>query len=479
MKKCIQEFPMRLRPTLAFLLSLALALPLAAHAQKKGDVSVWLTTADRSALLAQQSTPLHFTKSQTSLPAIDVNSRQKFQRMQGFGFALTGGSAQLLMRMAAQQRTSLLRELFGTGTGDIGVSYLRISIGSSDMNDHAFTYDDLPPGQTDADLKHFSLGPDATTVVPVLKEILAINPSIQILGSPWSAPAWMKTNDNLKAGSLKPEYYDAYAQYFVRFIRAMQAQGIPIAAITPQNEPLNPHNTPSMVMPATQEAQFIGQSLGPAFHQAHIKTKIIVYDHNCDRPDYPLTILADAAARKYVDGSGFHLYGGKITALTTVHDAYPQKNVYFTEQMVIDRPGDPALHIASPVARLIIGAPRNWSRNVLLWNLAADPSFGPHTSNGGCPVCEGAITLNGNEVTRNVAYYTVAHASQFVRPGSFRIASTSAAVPPNVAFLTPDKRKVLIVANTGASAQKFQIRYRGKSAVATLAAGSVATYIWK
>lgn len=470
---------MRLRLTLSLLLSLALSLPLAAHAQKKGDVFVWLTTPDRSSLLSLQPAPLHFGKPQSGLPVIRVNSGQKFQKMEGFGFALTGGSAQLLMRMEPARREHLLRELFATGKGDIGVSYIRISIGSSDMNDHAFTYDDLPSGQTDASLSHLSLGPDAATVVPVLKEVLAIEPSIRILGSPWSAPAWMKTNDNLKAGSLKPEYYNAYAQYFVKFIRAMQSQGIRIAAITPQNEPLNPYNTPSMIMPAAQEAQFISQSLGPAFHKAHIKTKIFVYDHNCDRPDYPLTILADPAASKYVDGSAFHLYGGKITALTTVHDAYPNKNLYFTEQMVVDRPGDPALHIASPVARLIIGAPRNWSRNVLLWNLAADPSFGPHTNNGGCPVCEGAITLDGNDVTRNVAYYTVAHASKFVRPGSFRIASTGDGVPPNVAFLTPDERKVLIVANPGSAAQKFQIHYRGKYAVGMLPAGAVATYVWK
>jgi glucosylceramidase len=231
------------------------------------------------------------------------------------------------------------------------------------------------------------VGPDATTVVPVLKEILAINPSTKILGSPWSAPAWMKTNDDLKGGSLKPEYYGVYARYFVKYLEQMQAAGIRIDAITPQNEPLNPKNTPSMVMQARDEAQFISGSLGPALRAAGLKTKIIVYDHNCDRPDYPLTILADAAARQYVDGSGFHLYGGEITAMTKVHDAYPKKNLYFTEQMVVDKPGDTMLRIAEPVARLIVGAPRNWSRNVLLWNLAADPNFGPHTNNGGCPVC--------------------------------------------------------------------------------------------
>jgi glucosylceramidase len=463
--------------------SLIVVLPfllssLARGAEHGKAVSVWLTTADRSSLLQQQPERLHFAKPEAQLPAIDVNEKQKYQSMDGFGFALTGGSAQLLMRMDAPQRADLLRELFGTGDGDIGVSYLRISIGSSDMNDHAFTYDDLPAGETDKDLAKFSLGPDSTTVIPVLKEILAINPAIKILGSPWSAPAWMKTNDNLKAGSLKPEYYQTYADYFVKYIRTMRDQGIRIDAITIQNEPLNPHNTPSMVMQAEEEAAFIKQALGPALRKASIATRIIVYDHNCDRPDYPLTILNEAEARQYVDGSGFHLYGGEITALTKVHDAYPKKNLYFTEQMVIDKKDDPNLDIAAPVAHLIVGAPRNWSRNVLLWNLAADPSNGPHTDNGGCPICEGAITLNGDDVTRNVAYYTVAHAAKFVRPGSERIESSSSESLPDVAYRTRDGKLVLIVSNPTHAAQKFQIRYRGKAAVASLPEGAVATYIW-
>jgi glucosylceramidase len=470
-----------MRSKLAFylLLSCGLIPVLPVHAQSSGGVSLWLTTPDRTALLTRQTTPLRFAAPVEGFPTIDVNDSQKYQTMDGFGFAVTGGSAQLLMRMDAQHRQDLLRELFGTGSQDIGVSYLRVSIGSSDMNDHAFTDDDLDPGQTDADLKNFNLGPDRTSVVPVLKEILAISPSVKILGTPWSAPAWMKTNDKLKGGSLKPEYYDVYARYFVKYIEEMKAEGIDIDAVTPQNEPLNAGNTPSMVMEANEEAQFIKQSLGPAFRQAGIKTKIIIYDHNCDRPDYPLAILADPEAAEYVDGSAFHLYAGEITALTKVHAAYPNKNVYFTEQMVVDQPGDPTLHIVSPVKDLIIGAPRNWSRNVLLWNLAADPAFGPHTNNGGCPVCEGAITLDGNQVTRNVAYYTVAHASKFVPPGSVRIESSTLTTLANVAFLTPGGDKVLIVSNDGNGPQTFQIRYRGKSVTSTLSAGAVGTYVWQ
>jgi len=467
---------MRSKISACLLIAASTLLPLTLMAQK--SATVWLTTTDKTALFEQQKSTLHFTRTAGPAPVIEVDDKQKFQSMDGFGFALTGGSAQLIVHMPPAKRTELLRQLFSTSGDGIGISYLRVSIGSSDMNERVFSYDDLPAGETDPTLAKFSLGPDHADVIPVLKEILAINPKIKILGSPWSAPAWMKTNDDVKGGELKPEYYAAYASYFVKYIEGMKAEGIPIDAITVQNEPLNPKNTPSMVMEAPEQGQFIKNDLGPAFQKAGIKTKIILYDHNCDRPDYPLSILKDPAAYKYVDGSGFHLYGGKIEALTEVHDAFPKKNLYFTEQMVVSRPGAQDFKIASPVARIVIGATRNWSRNVLLWNLAADPQYGPHTNNGGCTMCQGAITIDGDKVTRNLAYYTIAHASKSVRPGSVRIASSESDVLPNVAFKTAKGRKVLIVANTGSGSQRFSVRYHGKTFTADLSAGAVATYLW-
>ena len=262
-------------------------------------------------------------------------------------------------------------------------------------------------------------------MIPVLREIVAIEPTIKILASAWTAPAWMKDNDAVKGGHLKPELYDTYARYWVMYLKGMQARGITIDALTPQNEPENPQNTPSLVMTADEEAAFIGGHLGPAIAAAGLKTKIIAFDHNCDHPVYSETVLGDPAAARYTDGAGFHLYRGEITALTTVHDAFPTKNIYFTEQMVVPR-FDTV--IAKPVTRLIIGAPANWSRNVLLWNLAADPQNGPHTADGGCPMCAGAITLDGDKVTRLVAYYVAAHASKFVPPGSVRIGSSGGRV---------------------------------------------------
>jgi glucosylceramidase len=437
---------------------------------------VWLTNPDKSALFERRKA----SSSQVAPnePVIEINESQQFQTIDGFGYALTGGSAQHLVRMDAAGRAAILKELFTTTGRGIGVSYVRLTIGASDLNERVFTYDDLPEGQTDVEMAHFDLGLDRQDVIPVMQEILKLNPKIKILASPWTAPSWMKTNHDPKGGSLNPEHYAAYARYFVKYVSAMKAEGIVIDAITVQNEPLNPKNTPSLVMQAPEEAEFIKHHLGPAFRGAGIHTRIVLYDHNCDVPEYATSILADPEAASFVDGSGFHLYGGKIEAMSQVHDAYPGKNLYFTEQMVVGSVDTkPAINIAAPVRRLIIGATRNWSRNVLLWNLAADPKNNPHTNNGGCGMCQGAITIDGNAVTRNLAYYALAHASKFVRPGSVRIASSGPETLPNVAFRTPEGKRVLIVVNNGSSAQSFRIR-ANKTMSGALQPGAVATYLW-
>lgn len=463
--------------TLSFLVVLVL-IPINLRGQAQSKVSVWLTNKDRSALFQEQTPSLRLSTSRTQNRVIEIDEKKTFQSIDGFGFALTGGSAQHLHNMTAQKRAALLKELFATNGKNIGISYLRVSIGASDLNDHVYSYDDLPIGQTDPEMDKFSLKEDQEYVIPVLKEILRINSSIRILGSPWSAPAWMKTNNDVKGGKLKPELYGAYAKYFVKYIQGMRKSGIRIEAITIQNEPLNEKNTPSMQMLAPEEAEFTKNNLGPAFKAAKIKTKIILYDHNCDVPEYATSILSDPEANKYVDGSGFHLYGGKIDAMTTVHNAYPTKNLYFTEYMAVQPPNESTIAIAKPVEGTLLGALQNWSKNVLLWNLAANSKFEPHTGNGGCPICQGAVTIDGNEVTRNLAYYVMAHASKFVRPGSVRIGSSSLPNLSNVAFHTPQGKTVLIVVNGGDSPQTFDVRFRKKAFSTTLMVGSVATFIW-
>lgn len=441
------------------------------------QVAFWLTNPDRSALLQQQNVALNFSNQLAVQPVITVDTTTTYQSIDGFGYCLTGGSAQLIYSLPTAQRAALEQELFATDSNHIGVSYLRVTIGASDMSTRVFSYDDnASPSQPDTTLANFDLSDDKTYLVPLLKEILAIDPSIKILGCPWSPPAWMKDNNSPAAGSLLPRYFPVYAQYFVKYIQAMKANGIPIDAITPQNEPLNANNNPSNVMQDTAEERFVRDYLGPAFQTAGISTKIIVWDHNCDVPTYPETILADTAAAQFVDGSAFHLYAGDISALTTVHDAYPAKNVYFTEQYVAG-PGNFQTDLEWAMKNLIIGAPRNWSRNVLEWNMAADQNYGPHTT-GGCGVCQGAFTINGTAVSRNTSYYIIAHAAKFVRPGSVRVASNIPGNLQNVAYVTPTGKKVLIVLNDQASTQTLTVQFNNQNFSTTLNGYAVATFVW-
>lgn len=438
-------------------------------------VNYWITKADQSVLLKKQATALSFGAAANSNQTIEVDSTIKFQTIDGFGFSLTGGSAYHINKLSASERASLLQELFGSADNSISISYLRISIGASDLDASVFSYNDLPAGQTDINLANFSLAHDTVDLIPVLKEILAINPNIKIMGSPWSPPVWMKDNGNSKGGSLLPQYYDAYARYFVKYIQAMKTKGITIDAITIQNEPLHPGNNPSMLMLAADQATFIKNNLGPVFQSAGITTKIIIYDHNCNKPEYPIAILNDPDAKKYIDGSAFHLYEGDIAALSSVHSLYPEKNLYFTEQWTgasgtFD--GDLKWHTKN----VVIGSMRNWSKVALEWNLASDGSYNPHTP-GGCTECKGALTLDG-AINRNVGYYIIAHASKFVPAGSVRITSNLTTNLQNVAFQTPDGKKVLIVLNDGTTAVDFNIKQNGKIAAANLPAGTVATYVW-
>lgn len=442
----------------------------------KSDVEFWLTRPDGTALFRKQSDVLVFSSNvNASASNIEVDESQTYQTIDGFGYTLTGGSASLINGLLPATKESLLNELFGTDSTFIGVSYLRISIGASDLSSSTFTYDDMPSGQTDENLLQFSIEKEKVDLIPVLKKIIAINPTIKILGSPWSAPTWMKTNNAFVGGSLKTQYYAAYAKYFVKYIQAMKAEGITIDAITPQNEPLHGGNNPSMVMQPAEQADFIKNHLGPAFQAASITTKIIAYDHNADRTDYPLTVLSDAGARPFVDGSAFHLYGGSISALTTVHNTFPDKNIYFTEQWT-GGPGNFPEDLKWHVTNLIIGATRNWSRNVLEWNLAADPAYQPYTP-GGCNTCMGALTI-GSTLTRNVSYYIIAHASKFVRPGSVRINSTQTSTLLTVAFKNPAGKRVLIVLNIGSNPEVFNIKYNGKVVTTSLNNGAVGTYVW-
>ncbi|WP_337968440.1 glycoside hydrolase family 30 beta sandwich domain-containing protein [uncultured Flavobacterium sp.] len=441
-----------------------------------GKAESWITTTDETSKLQKQN-DLVFNSETNSNQIISVDASQKFQTIEGFGFALTGGSAQAILKLDKAKKEALLQELFSRNNDAIGLSYLRISIGASDLNETVFSYDDMPQGQTDLKLEHFNLGPDLKDIVPLLKEILAINPKIKIMGSPWSPPVWMKDNGSTIGGSLQPKYYQVYAEYFVKYIQAMKEQGIVIDAITPQNEPLNPKNNPSLLMLAEQQREFVKNNLGPAFAKAKIKTKIVVYDHNCNKPEYPLTILNDPKALPFVAGSAFHLYEGDISAMSTVHDAYPKKDLYFTEQYTGSGSNFES-DLKWSVKNVVIGSMRNWSVNALSWGLANDEYYKPFTP-GGCSTCKGALMIDqAQNIKREVGYYIIGHASKFVPEGSVRIGSNIAGNIYNVAFKTPTGKIVLIVENDGTSTESFNIKYNQKQISTTLNAGAVATYVW-
>jgi glucosylceramidase len=462
---------MSIRPTLLFCLLLAFGF------SAKGQTpSFWLTDPKSGILFQKQPCPSVPTGEPTE--KISLYTDSLYQSMDGFGFTLSQGSASHLLSMSDSARQSILKELFGSGENDIRISYLRLAVAASDLNAFPFSYNDLKdPRATDPTLTQFSLSYDTLDVLPILKQILAINPKVTLMASPWSPPTWMKDNRDTRGGSLLPEFEASYAQYLVKYIQEMDKRGFTIDALTIQNEPLHPGNNPSLLMLPEQQARFIGQHLGPAFQQAGIKTKIIVYDHNADRPDYPITVLSDPKANSYIDGSAFHLYGGQIEALSEVHRAFPDKHLYFTEQWV-GSPGNLEGDIAWHVKNLIIGAPRNWAKTVLEWNLSSNPELTPHTDRGGCDRCLGAITIDGDEVSRNPAYYVIAHASKWVDPGSSRIGSTAPKNLPNVAFTRPDGKKVVIVHNDSSKEIHFEIKENATTFPATLHAGATGTWIW-
>ncbi|ADY53617.1 Glucan endo-1,6-beta-glucosidase [Pseudopedobacter saltans DSM 12145] len=445
-------------------------------AQKGKMAEAWLTDPKAEVLFKKQASVLA-SQHASAANIIEINPNKRYQTIDGFGYTLTGGSAGHLLKMSPQARKKLLEELFAFDKENIGTSYLRLSVGASDLNDFVFSYDDLPDGETDVEMKKFDLGQDKKDVIPVLKEILTINPKIKLMGSPWSPPKWMKTNNDTRGGSLKPEFYDAYALYLVKYIQEMAKEGVIIDALTVQNEPLHPGNNPSLLMLAKDQAEFVKNHLGPAFQKHKVKTKVIIYDHNADKPEYPIEILNDPNAKKYIDGSAFHLYGGTIDALSKVKEAHPDKNLYFTEQW-FGAPGNLHRDFVNHIQNLTIGATRNWSKTVLEWNITSNSELTPFTDRGGCSKCLGAVTVDGDVVKRNPAYYTVAQAAKFVRPGSVRIESNLIDGLPNVAFKTPSGKIVIIVLNNSKEKRDFSVKNKNAVYNSSLNAGAAVSLIF-
>lgn len=448
-------------------------------AERAPVAELWVTTGDQSDLLARKpDLPVHVGAPAAPI-VIDVDATTAYQTMIGFGAALTDASALLLDRLAPAQRDSILHELFGREPG-IGLSFVRVPMGASDFSTRHYTYDDVPPGERDTALAHFSIDADRATRLPLLRRALGINPQLEVVASPWSAPAWMKSTGSLIRGTLRPDAFAPFADYFVRFVQAYAAEGVPLFAVTLQNEPaFEPANYPGMRLDAAARAELIGRYLGPRFARAGITTKILDWDHNWDHPEEPLTVLADSAARQYVSGVAWHCYGGDVAAQEAVRLKHPDKDVYFTECSGGAWAPKFSDNLLWNVRTLIIGTVRTGARGVALWNLALDERGGPHL--GGCGNCRGVLTIDSRSgvVSRNVEYYALAHAGRFVPPGARRIASTTGAAGlETVAFRNLDASTVLIVVNPSATAMTFTVRDGGRRFESRIPGASVATLRW-
>jgi glucosylceramidase len=419
---------------------------------------IWISQAASQQMLQEQI----LTSVSEGKAGIQINPKEQFQTIDGFGYTLTGGSSQLILALAPAKQEALLTELFGTSKNSVGISVLRIAVGASDLDANVFSYDDVPVGQKDETLEHFSLKASEKDLIPLMQSIKKINPSIKFMATPWSPPAWMKDNQVSKGGSLLPQYYGVYAEYLVKYLKSMEALGLPFDYLTPQNEPLHPGNNPSLLMLASQQNEFIKNHLGPAFKKAGVKTKILAYDHNCDKPEYPIEILNDPITRQFVAGSAFHLYNGDISALGKLRKAHPDKDVFFTEQWTGAR-GEFAGDFNWHIKNVIIGSLVNDAKTALEWNLANDPQWGPHTP-GGCTECKGALTIGSDgQITRNQAYYIIAQASKFIPTGSVRIALNQ--LPKGmigVAALRPDKQVAVLLQNETQEPIKTSISLRNK-----------------
>jgi len=464
--------------------------------QKNKPADVWITEQNGSSRLSKTETVQFKINAATvaDINIIKVNPEKKFQTIDGMGSSFEPATCYNLSLLKPETRRETLVALLDPEKG-IGMNQMRICIGTPDFTgDPWYSYCDNDSTGPDPELSHFSIEKDKKYIIPVLKEALLVNPDLRYFASPWSPPAWMKTSGSLIGGTLKPEYYDAYASYFVRFVRAYEAEGIPVFAVTIQNEPgvdraqgSSKWHYPSCLWTAEKEKEFIGKHLGPAFRKAGLKTEIWCYDHNFninpvtdgskvfmkEKPGdagigYPRTILSDPTAATYVNAMAFHGYVGKPEGMSRIHNEFPLVPVRFTEGSVFGLKG----------AVELIDILKNYASSYNAWVTMLDEKQKPN--NGPFTASRTIIERNSatNDVIINFDYYIYGHFMKFIKPGSVRISSEGGEKTPHVAFMDPDGKIVMIIVNTGKESADYVISYEGMTTTGTLGANSIATIRW-
>ena len=484
---------MSLRRTLigagtVLLTAAGLTVPTAPALAAGEQVNIFLTTTNDADGLnvtrgLQQQTPVNFQPSTGSgQVTINVNENTQYQPFEGGGASFTDSAAWLMNSsnvLSAATRNDTMRRLFDPNTG-IGLSFIRNPMGGSDLARFSYTYNDLPAGQTDPNLARFSIAHDLTDVVPLTRQALQLNPQIKVMGSPWSAPPWMKDNDSYLLGWVESQYYAALAQYFVKYVQAYAALGIPISFVSVNNEPTCCASYPSTMWNGAGLQFFTKTNLLPALQNAGLSTKVLALDWNWDQyAAYGAPAVNDAAIRNHPNfgGVAWHGYGGNVSQQTAVQNQYPGIPQYGTEMSGGTWVGNQH----TDDMNYIINTTRNFARTVTKWSLAIDQNHNPH--NGGCGTCNGLITVhNGDgrhgQVDFTTEYYTMGHLTKFVKPGARRIDTNDNGSVRNVAWRNPDGSKALIAYNTTGSTQSVRVNWGGQSFTYGLPAQTSATFTW-
>jgi glucosylceramidase len=445
-------------------------------------VSAVLSTHDQTKLMVPQ-TPFSFALNAATTNQVLVDETQTYQSIEGFGASFTDSAAYLLEDVAQSSMLSgTLNDLFTRTGGGIGLSFMRIPIGASDLARSVYSFDDLPAGQTDPTLKTFSIAHDESYVLPLIISAKSLNPQMKLMANPWSPPAWMKSNGLPEAGTLMPSMYTPFANYFVKYIQAYTAAGVPIDYISLQNEPLNITTSyPSMGMDSPTQLVVLRDYLLPALTSNNVSTRVFVYDHNWDTPSYPENVLGDPTilSSTLVAGTAWHGYAGTPGAQQSVQNEFPTKGMWETEHsggtFTVDQFTTDFLEITQVL--------RNSSKSFVKWSLALDENLGPNLTDiglGGCNTCTPIVTVNSKTgaVTKDIEFYTLGHYSKYVLPGAERVYSSNASTIASVAFVNPDRSKVLVAFNNSVASQTFQVQWGVQSFSYALPSFAVATFTW-
>lgn len=441
------------------------------------SVSVWLTTHDQTQTLQPQA-PVSFSTGGGGTNPIVVDETQTYQQIEGFGAAFTDTTGYNLNESATvSQRNMAMTNLFTRNGGGIGLSFVRDPMAACDLSLSVYSYDDLPAGQTDTNLTNFSIAHDQKDIIPLLQLALQLNPQLKTMANPWSPPGWMKTSGSMIGGTLLTNMYTPFALYFVKYIQAYEAAGIPVDYISLQNEPLyQPSDYPGMGMDAGTQTTVLRDYILPALAANNLtNSRVLVYDHNWDQPSYPETVLSDSTvdASSQVAGTAWHGYGGTPGAMLTLQAGYSSKGNWETEHTGIE-----GIDQVRSDFEEIIHVMRSWGKSYVKWNLAGDQNDGPHT--GGCGNCRPLVYVNSTNhtVSYSIEYYTLGHFSKFVLPGAYRIYSSDAAGIVSAAFLNPDGSKALVAFNDTTNTTTFQVQWGTQTFVYTLASYCGTSFTW-